>query len=168
MELQLKAFTKFSSTHCVEIGEITLLNDEFVRLKEEAYTCNYFNINHPGVLPIKRNTYTVNFLDKYHESYEGYNVSIQLKDSFLLFVKINWFQKLKLKWMMKLYPIQSEDVKKSIYSNFVSNIISGIIGVLIGFFTHFVIQEDKSDQKMPPKTTNQELLESKNLKILDK
>lgn len=164
MELQLKAFTKFSNSHCVEIGEITLLNDEFIRLKEEVYTCNYFNINHSGFLPINRRTYTVNFLDKYHESYEGYNISIQLKDSFLLFVKINWFQKLKLKWMMKSYTIQSEDVKKSIYSN----IISGIIGALLGFFTHSVMQEDKSDPKIPTKTANQEILESKNLKILKK
>lgn len=106
MELKLKVFTEYNNNHSTEVGEITLLNNEFVKLKEEVENCAYLNFINPDTLPIKRNTYTVNFLDKYHENYEGYNVSIQIKDSFLLFAKINWHQKIKLKWMNKQHWIQ--------------------------------------------------------------
>jgi hypothetical protein len=106
MELKLKVFTEFNNNHSTDIGEITLLNNEFVKLKEEVDNCAYLNFINPGTLPIKRNTYTIKFLDKYHENYKGYNLSIQIRDSFLLFAKINWHQKIKLKWMNKQYWIQ--------------------------------------------------------------
>ncbi|MDI5898955.1 hypothetical protein [Flavobacterium yafengii] len=145
MKLNLKAYTKFGEDYSLSIGEMIVKKNEIVNFKED-HNCEFYKFNYNGIFPIKRSTYTAIFLDEYHDNYKSFQASIQIKDSFLVFVKLNCIQKLKLKWMLKSYTIQSEDMKKELLKYF----IGGAFGIFFTILTQEVTNRYKAEPVIPP------------------
>jgi hypothetical protein len=77
----------------------------------------------------------------------------------LIYLKLNWLKAICLKYAMRKWLIQSDDMKK--------DILKYIIGGILGYFGAFIIQEVKEYNKAPvnpPKTEIQKSFEHKNLK----
>lgn len=156
MKLNLKAYTKFGGDYSLCIGEMIVKKNEIVDFKEDN-NCEFYKINLNGIFPIKRTTYSAIFLDEYHNNYKSFQASIQIKDSFLVFVKLNYIQKLKLKWMLKSYTIQSEDMKKELLKYF----IGGVFGIFFTILTQEVANRYKAKPVTPPNAGIQKSLDNK-------
>lgn len=163
MSLKLKAYFP-DTNNTFEYGTMVLKGDILLKFIEGEnigflkmkYGENYF--------PIKANTYTVNFLNEINEHHEIFKATIRIKDSLHFYVKLNMFQKTKLKWMLKKYDIQSKEMKMDFYKY----IIGGMIGLVFSFISYIIIQKYSAEPQTPPKAGIQKSLEPKNLIKRDK
>lgn len=162
MILKLKAYKDFDINNCLDIGIITIQKNEIVSFKESD-NCKFYKDNSINIFPIKRAFYTILFLDKYHIDHKAFQASIQIENSILVYVKLNWFQKTKLKLMLEKYEIQSKEMKMDFYKY----ILGGILGIVFTIITQEVNQRYKAEPETPPKAGSQKSLEHKNLKNRD-
>jgi hypothetical protein len=166
MELKLKAFVpseKLMINLCY--GTMILIGNKVVKFIDDKSTKDFANQNlSKEIFPIKQNTYTLEFLDKYDKNISLFNATIQIKDGFKFYVKLNSIEKFQIKWMLKEYDIQSKEMKMDFYKY----ILGGALGVIFTIITQEVNQRYKADPETPPKAGIQKSLEHKNLKNIDK
>jgi hypothetical protein len=131
MKLNLKAHephknNRFSSCY----GTMMLKDNKLLKFIEDDESISYLKLKYGHhFFPIKPNVYIVDFLDETNENHKTFKAIIQIKDSFSFYVKLNWFQKNKLKWMHEIFWIQQpENLWKFIV--FTSGFIIAIITLL--------------------------------------
>lgn len=78
----------------------------------------------------------------------------------LIYLKLNWLEIVRLKYSMRKWLIQSDDMKK----DFLKYIVGGIFGVCFTLITQEVNHKYKAEPEMPPKAESQKSVEHKNLK----
>lgn len=110
MEIKLKAKIAISPEYYTHIGNMTIKNSKIVKFEktENSHIIEYFSDN---IFPIKRSEFEIHFLDKYDDEFKMFNAFIIIKESLKVGVKLNYFEKVKLKWMLKKYLIQSKEIK---------------------------------------------------------
>lgn len=108
MKIKLKAHLPISKQLSSHIGDMTLKNYEIVKFEktENFHIIDYLN---DEIFPIKRSEIEVQFLDEFDEDFNRFNVFIKIKNSLKIGVKLNWFEKIKLKWILKKYRIQNPE-----------------------------------------------------------
>jgi hypothetical protein len=97
----------------------------------------------------KDSPYNSNYILKY---YGGSEIPT------LIYLKLNWFEIISLKYAMRKWFIQSDDMKK--------DVLKYIIGGALGYVGALILQEVKEYNKAPvnpPKTESQKSFEHKNL-----
>lgn len=148
-----------------EYGTMVLKDNILLKFIEDNENIHFLKSQYsPSLFPIKPNTYTVNFLNEINEHHKNFQATIQIKDSFLFYVKLNPIQKFKLKWILGKYDIQSKEMKMDFYKY----ILGGALGVIFTIITQEVNQRYKADPETPPKAGIQKSLEHKNLKNIDR
>lgn len=166
MELKLKAYVPseiLNGSLCY--GTMILMGNKIVKFIDDESTNNFVNQNlSKDVFPININTYNLAFLNKYHKNIKSFNATIQIKEGFEFYVKLNFIEKFQIKWMLKEYDIQSKEMKMDFYKY----ILGGALGVIFTIITQEVNQRYKADPETPPKAGIQKSLEHKNLKNIDK
>jgi hypothetical protein len=163
MILKLKAYKDFGNNDSLDIGIMTIQKNEIVSFKESD-NCKFYKDHSSSIFPIKRAFYTIAFLDKYHIEHKAFQASIQIKDSVLVYVKLKRIEKVKLKWMLEKYDIQSKEMKMDFYKY----IIGGIFGILFSVTTQVLIQKYNAELQTSPKKGIQKSLGNKNFKNIDK
>jgi hypothetical protein len=98
----------------------------------------------------KNSPYNSNYILKYFGGSE--------KPS-LIYLKLNWLEIILLKYAMRIWLIQSDDIRR----DFLKYIIGGICGIIITIGTQEVNQRYKAEPEIPPKAGSQKSLEPKNL-----
>jgi hypothetical protein len=164
MILKLKAYSVLNSDWNIEYGTMILKNNillEFIESKNIGFLKMKYGEHY---FPMERNTYTVNFLNEINDYHENFEATIRIKDSILFYIKLNLFQKTKLKWMLKEYYIQSKEMKIDFYKY----LIGGFIGVLFTIITQGINQIYKTEPETPPKAESQKSIEHKSLIKRDK
>lgn len=108
MKIQIKANIAISPEYYTHIGNMTIKNSEIVKFEktENSHIIEYFSDN---IFPIKRSEFEIHFLDKYDDTFKMFNAFINIKESLKIGVKLSCFEKIKLKWMLKKYRIQSPE-----------------------------------------------------------
>lgn len=166
MELKLKVFVrneKLMISFCY--GTMILIGNKVVKFIDDETTKSFANQNlSKEIFPIKLNTYTLEFLDKYDINISQFNATIQLKDGLKFHVKLSLIEKFQIKWMLRKYDIQSKEMKMDFYKY----MIGGILGVIFTIITQEVNQRYKAEPQIPPKAGSQKSLEHKNLKNIKK
>lgn len=106
MEIRLKAHLPLNKQLSTHIGNMTLKNSEIVKFEK---TENYNIVDHLNdkIFPIKRSEIEVQFLDEFDEDFYRFNAYIKIKKSLTVGVKLNWFERVKLKWILNKYRIQN-------------------------------------------------------------
>lgn len=108
MKIELKAFIPIDNRYKTHIGNMTIKNFEIVKFEK---TENFDIVDHFNnkIYPIKRSEFEIDFLDKFDEEYHRFSAIIKIKNSIKVGVKLNWFEKIKLKWILKKYRIQNPE-----------------------------------------------------------
>jgi len=164
MKLRLKAYSPSDSKTCFEYGTMLLKNHIFLELIE-GENIGFLKMKYgEHYFPIKPSTYSVTFLDETNENYKNFKATIRIKDSLLFYLKLNPIQKIKLKWILGKYDIQSREMKMDFYKY----ILGGILGIIFTIITQEVNQRYKAEPQTPPKAGSQKSLEHKNLKNIDR
>lgn len=145
MKITLKAYLPISNEHYTHIGDITLKNSELVKFKR---TENYEIVEQFSnkIFPIKRSEFEIHFLDEFDDEIKIFNAFIKIKDSLKVGVKLNYFQEVKLKLMLKKYLIQSKEIKIELLKYLLITIISFIGGAFY--------ERHNSTIKIPKTTPN--------------
>lgn len=130
MKLKLKACSPLNTNWNLEYGTLVLKDNILLKFIENTENINFLKMKYgEQYFPIRPNTYTVNFLNEISEHHENFKATIRIKDSLVFYVKLNWLQKQKLKWMHKQNWIQKpENIWKFIV--FVTGTILAVIGLL--------------------------------------
>ncbi|MEM0542612.1 hypothetical protein WFZ85_08275 [Flavobacterium sp. j3] len=108
MEIELKAFLPINKELQTHIGNMTIKKFEIVKF-EKTENFDIIDDFNNKIYPIKRSQFEVHFLDEFDEEYHRFSAFIKIKDSIKVCVKLNWFQKIKLKWILKKYRIQNPE-----------------------------------------------------------
>ena len=129
MEINLKANILINPELKTHIGNITIKNSEIVKF-EKTENSNIIEIFNDKIFPIKRSEFEVQFLDKFDDEFKMFSALIKINDSLKVGVKLNYFEKIKLKWMLNKYLIQSKEIKIEILKYFITAILSFIGGII--------------------------------------
>lgn len=128
MEIKLKANIAISPEYYTHIGNMTIKNSEIVKFEktENSHIIEYFSDN---IFPIKRSEFEIQFLDKYDDAFKMFNAFINIKESLRIGIKLSYFEKIKLKWMLNKYRIQNPENQWKLIVFITATIIS-IIGLI--------------------------------------
>ena len=167
MEIKLKANILVSPEYKTHIGNMTIKNSEIVKFEktENSHIIEYFSDN---IFPIKRSEFEIQFLDKYDDAFIMFNAYINIKESLRVGVKLSYFEKIKLKWMLNKYLIQSKEIKIELLKYFMFACF-GFLGGKIVYEPKNI--ENKAPAKIPkdvPIAGTKNSLEPKNLKTDNK
>ena len=159
MELKLKVYVpseKLGISVCY--GHLILIENRAVKFLADKSTEIFVNENlSKDVFPIKLNTYSLELLHKYDENISNFNAIVQIKDGFKFYVKLNFFEKFQIKWMLGECDIQSKEMRMDFYKY----IIGGTIGAMFTILTQEMNQRYKAEPQAPPKAVSQKSLEHK-------
>ena len=110
MKLKLKACSPSNGKICFKYGTMVLKGNILLKFIEDGENIQFLKSQYsPSLFPINPNTYTINFINEINEHHKNFQATIQIKDSFLFYVKLNNFEKQQLKWMNKQHWIQKEN-----------------------------------------------------------
>ena len=128
MKIKLKANLPITKEYKTLIGDLTIKNFEIVKFEK---TENFAIVEHFNnkIYPIKRSEFEVKFLDEFDEESKMFSALIKIKDSLKVGVNLNWFEKIKLKWILKMYRIQNPENQWKFIIYITATIIS-IIGLI--------------------------------------
>lgn len=117
------------------------------------------------ILSNKNHSSDYELLETIDSKYEPYNSNYVLKyyggteTPFLIYLKLNWLKAICLKYAMRKWLIQSNDIKKDV----LKYLIGGLCGMIITILTQEVNKRYKAEPAIPPKAESQKSLEHKNL-----
>lgn len=108
MKIKIKANIPISQEFYTHIGNMTIKNHQIVKFEktENSHIIEYFS---DKIFPIKRSEFEIHFLDEFDDEFKMFNAFINIKDSLKVGIKLNWFEKIKLKWILKKYRIQNPE-----------------------------------------------------------
>jgi len=108
MKIKIEANLAISKEYFSHIGNLTIRNREIVKFEktENSHIIEHFS---DKIFPIKRSEFEIQFLDEFHDEFKMFSALIKIKDSIRVGVKLNRFEKLKLKWMLKKYWVQNHE-----------------------------------------------------------
>lgn len=129
MIIKLKANIPISPEFFTHIGNITIKNSEIVKFEktENSQIIEFFS-NY--IFPIKRSEFEIKFLDEFDDEFKMFNAFINIKDSLNVRVKLSYIEKIKLKWMLKKYLIQSKEIKIELLKYLIIAALSFIGGII--------------------------------------
>lgn len=143
MKIKLKANIAIGPEYCTHIGNMTIKNFEIVKFEktENSHIIEYFSDN---IFPIKRTEFEIKFLDEFDDEFKMFNAFINIKGSLRVGVRLSYFEKIKLKWMLNKYLIQSKEIKIEILKHFII--------ASFGFIGGIIYERNNSENKTPATT----------------
>ena len=147
MQIKLKASITIGPEYSTHIGNMTIKDSEIVKFEKtkNSHIIEYFS---DKIFPIKRSEFEIKFLDEFDDEFKLFNAFININGSLRVGVRLSYFEKIKLKWMLNKYLIQSKEIKIEILKHFII--------VSFGFIGGIIFERNNSEKKTVVTTTKNE------------